>query len=84
MPIPCKCRDWHPVEVNPVKKPVYQHQHPQTNDHPVVRTRKVDDMYRVCRDCGENVVPIDNRDPIDRYGTPEHEAWLIEMERQEG
>lgn len=24
------------------------------------------------------------RDPIDRYGTPEHEAWLIEMERQEG
>jgi hypothetical protein len=26
----------------------------------------------------------DDRDPIDRYGTPEHEAWLIEMERQEG
>lgn len=21
------------------------------------------------------------REPIDRYGTPEHEAWLIEMER---
>jgi hypothetical protein len=23
-------------------------------------------------------------DPIDHYGTPEHEAWLVEMERQEG
>lgn len=23
-------------------------------------------------------------DPYSRYGTPEHEAWLIEMERQEG
>lgn len=25
-----------------------------------------------------------NRDPIEVYGTPEHEAWLIEMERREG
>jgi hypothetical protein len=67
-----------------VKAPAYQHQHPQVNDHQVVRTRKVDDMIRVCRDCGENVVPIrDDREPIDRYGTPEHEAWLIERERME-
>lgn len=26
----------------------------------------------------------EERDPIERYGTPEHEAWLLEMERQEG
>jgi hypothetical protein len=24
------------------------------------------------------------RDPIEVYGTPEHEAWLLEMERREG
>lgn len=24
------------------------------------------------------------RDPSEQYGTPEHEAWLIEMEQQEG
>lgn len=24
------------------------------------------------------------RDPIEVYGTPEHEAWLIEMEQREG
>lgn len=27
---------------------------------------------------------IDDRDPSERYGSPEHEAWLIEMEAQEG
>lgn len=37
-------------------KPKYAHRHPPVNDHPVVRTRKVDDMVRVCRDCGENVI----------------------------
>lgn len=26
----------------------------------------------------------EERDPIEIYGTPEHEAWLIEMEMQEG
>ena len=25
----------------------------------------------------------DDRDPIDRYGTPEHEAWLIEQEEDD-
>lgn len=24
------------------------------------------------------------RDPVEVYGTPEHEAWLIEMEQREG
>lgn len=28
--------------------------------------------------------PVIERDPYDVYGTPEHEAWLIEMERIEG
>jgi hypothetical protein len=46
------------------QRPKYQHQHQLVNDHPVVRTRKVDDMYRVCRDCGENVVPVPQK-PVD-------------------
>lgn len=32
-----------------------------------------------CDDAGK-----DTRPAIERYGTPEHEAWLIEMERVEG
>ena len=51
--------DWTDTrERQPLPRTRYAHQHPQTNDHPVVRTRKVDDMIRVCRDCGENVKVI--------------------------
>lgn len=41
------------------RKPKYRHHHKLVNDHPVVRTRKVDDFVRVCVDCGENVVPVE-------------------------
>lgn len=35
---------------------------------------------------GEVAEAIDawRRDPMEIYGTPEHEAWLMEMERREG
>jgi hypothetical protein len=43
-----------------------------------------------CRECGydvghdkECIYNPANRAPIEVYGTPEHEAWLIEMERLE-
>ena len=29
------------------------------------------------------IQPVDDRPAIDRYGTWEHEQWLIEMERRE-
>lgn len=41
-----------------------------------------------CSECGQyalvvSVNPSDiPRDPVEIYGTPEHEAWLIEMERR--
>jgi len=43
-----------------------------------------------CPECGyeeghdkECIYNPSNRPPIEVYGTPEHEAWLIEMERME-
>lgn len=35
-------------------------------------------------DCEKPEPLPEDRDPIEVYGTAEHEAWLIEMERQEG
>lgn len=40
-----------------------------------------DGKHEQCHPAG---CPDAPRDPIEVYGTPEHEAWLIEMERQEG
>ena len=40
-----------------------------------------DDDHSGCHPDGCDEAP---RDPIETYGTPEHEAWLVEMERQEG
>lgn len=53
------------------------------------------DAKDYCWKCGEKMDPLetraddgghygDCRDPYEVYGTPEHEAWLIEMEAREG
>jgi hypothetical protein len=34
--------------------------------------------------CGHTIECDLYRDPVEVYGTPEHEAWLMEMEAQEG
>ena len=49
----------------PLPRTQYRHQHEPVFGHPVIRTRKVDDMIRVCRDCGENVVPLESA--LDAY-----------------
>jgi len=54
-----------------------------------------DDDANTCWKCGEEMDKFetrgddgghygDCRPAIEVYGTPEHEAWLIEMERREG
>lgn len=60
----------------------------EPTDEPVHR---YDDAGRWCYVHGSYSCPPamraepvgDDRDPIERYGTPEHEAWLVEMERME-
>jgi len=52
-----------------------------------VMYRDEDESGVLCDKCYEEYGPsidkayVDDRDPIERYGTPEHEAWLVEQEQ---
>lgn len=52
-----------------------------------VMYRDEDESGVLCDQCYEEYGPsidkayVDDRDPIERYGTPEHEAWLVEQEQ---
>jgi hypothetical protein len=60
--------------------------HPHVGHHIEIVTYHDVNLAIQCEDCGELIGDIDfwvERDPIEVYGTPEHEQWLIEQERNE-